>query len=72
MLLLDDDVLYEWCMFLRDHGRVKGIPYDNSEVTYKYMPSTPGLARPCSFQRIDELVGRKRELLRMYRDGLAI
>lgn len=72
MLLLDDDKLYERCMFLRDHGRVKDIPYYNSEVTYKYMPFNLQAALGyAQFQRIDELVGKKREIFRSYKKKLA-
>lgn len=72
MLLLDDDKLFERCMFLRDHGRVKGIPYYNSEVTYKYMPFNVQAALGyAQFQRLDELVARKRELLWMYKERLS-
>lgn len=72
MLLLDDDELYERCMFLRDHGRRSDGPmYYNYEVTYKYMPFNLQAALGyAQFQRIDELVGRKREQLLMYRERL--
>jgi perosamine synthetase len=73
MLLLDDEKLYERCMFLRDHGRGPGtLPYYNDEIAYKYMPcnllAAMGFAQ---FQRIDELVGRKREQLGWYRKHLS-
>ena len=73
MLLLDDEKLYERCMFLRDHGRKPGGPmYYNYEVTYKYMPfnlqAALGFAQ---FQRIDELIYRKREQLNFYRSALS-
>ncbi len=72
MLLLDDDKLYERCMFLRDHGRVKGIPYYNSEVTYKYMPFNVQAALGyAQFQRLDELVAKKREIFKMYKERLS-
>ncbi|MHC4560182.1 MAG: DegT/DnrJ/EryC1/StrS family aminotransferase, partial [Planctomycetota bacterium] len=73
MLLLDDEQLYERCMFLRDHGRKPDAPmYYNYEVTYKYMPFNVQAALGyAQFQRIDELVGRKREQLRMYRECLS-
>jgi perosamine synthetase len=73
MLLLDDDQLYERCMFLRDHGRKPSGPaYFNYEVTYKYMPFNLQAALGyAQFQRIDELVGKKRELLAAYRSELA-
>lgn len=72
MLILDDDNLFERCMFLRDHGRVKGIPYYNSEITYKYMPFNVQAALGyAQFQRLSELIARKRELLKMYKERLA-
>lgn len=73
MLLLDDEALYERCMFLRDHGRKPGgRPYYNYEVTYKYMPSnlqaSVGYAQ---FQRVDELVDRKRWIYHKYQEFLS-
>lgn len=71
MLLLDDEALYERCMFLRDHGRVAGVPYFNSEVTFKYMPFNLQAALGyAQFQRIEALVGKKRQLLKAYRERL--
>lgn len=72
MLLLDDDKLAERCMFLRDHGRKPDGPmYYNYEVTYKYMPFNLQAALGyAQFQRIDALVGRKRDQLRMYKEQL--
>ena len=72
MLLLDDDDLYERCYFLRDHGRKpEGPMYYNYEVTYKYMPFNVQAALGyAQFQRVDELVGKKREQLRMYKERL--
>ncbi|MBS0533675.1 MAG: DegT/DnrJ/EryC1/StrS family aminotransferase [Proteobacteria bacterium] len=70
MLLIDDDALFERCKLLRDHGRAPGT-YFNTEVAFKYMPfnlqAALGLAQ---FQRLDELVDRKRWLWRGYRDRL--
>jgi perosamine synthetase len=73
MLLLDDDALYERCMFLRDHGRKAGGPmYFNYEVTYKYMPFNLQAALGyAQFQRLDELIGRKREIFNQYKERLA-
>lgn len=71
MLLLDDKKLYDRCMFLRDHGRVPGVPYYNSEVAFKYMPSNLQAALGhAQFQRIEELVARKREIFAWYRKHL--
>lgn len=72
MLLLDDDDLYKRCHFLRDHGRSKEKHYYNSEVAYKYMPfnlqASLGYAQ---FQRIEELIISKRNLLAEYEKNLA-
>ena len=60
MLLIDDDALFERCKFLRDHGRAPGTYY-NTEVTFKYMPFNLQAALGyAQFQRLDELVGKKR------------
>lgn len=73
MLVLDDEKLYERCMFLRDHGRKAGGPmYYNYEVTYKYMPFNLQAALGyAQFQRLDELVGMKRAIWQRYRERLA-
>ena len=73
MLVLDDDKLYERCMFLRDHGRKPGGPmYYNYEVTYKYMPFNLQAALGyAQFQRLDELVNKKREIWQLYKERLA-
>jgi perosamine synthetase len=72
MLLLDDDKLYEKCSIWRDHGRRPGGPmYYNYEVTYKYMPFNVQAALGyAQFQRLNELVDRKREILHMYKERL--
>jgi len=72
MLLLDDGNLYERCMFFRDHGRKPGDPiYYNAEVTYKYMPFNVQAALGyAQFQRLDELISKKREIFQRYKDQL--
>jgi perosamine synthetase len=73
MLILDDDKLYERCMFLRDHGRrADGPAYYNFEVTYKYMPFNLQAAMGyAQFQRIDELIAKKRWIFEEYKKRLA-
>lgn len=73
MLLLDDDNLFDRCMFLRDHGRkASGPAYFNYEVTYKYMPFNLQAAMGyAQFQRIDELVAKKRWIFQLYKEKLA-
>jgi perosamine synthetase len=71
MLLLDDDTLFERCKFLRDHGRKPGS-YFFTEVTFKYMPFNLQAALGyAQFQRLDELVEKKRWIRDGYRDRLA-
>jgi perosamine synthetase len=71
MLLLDDQKLFERCKLLRDHGRAPGTYY-NVEVTFKYMPFNLQAALGyAQFQRIDELIERKRWIWRGYRERLA-
>lgn len=71
MLLIDDDVLFERCKFLRDHGRAPGTYY-NTEITFKYMPfNVQAALGHAQFQRIEELVGKKRWIWQGYRDRLA-
>lgn len=72
MLLLDDDELFERCMFLRDHGRKPDGPaYYVYEITYKYMPfNLQAAVGYAQFQRIEELVAKKRWILESYRSQL--
>ncbi|MEO5375285.1 MAG: DegT/DnrJ/EryC1/StrS family aminotransferase [Alphaproteobacteria bacterium] len=70
MLLLDDERLFERCKLLRDHGRAPGAYY-NVEVTPKYMPfNLQAALGHAQFQRLDELVARKRSIWRQYMEHL--
>ncbi len=72
MLLLDDQKLYERAMFLRDHGRSKTVSYYTLEATPKYMPSNLQAAIGyAQFERLGELVARKREIFFGYKQRLA-
>lgn len=73
MLILDDERLYERCMFLRDHGRKPDGPaYYNYEVTYKYMPFNLQAAMGyAQFQRLAELIAKKRWIFEGYKARLA-
>ncbi len=73
MLILDDDRLFERCMFLRDHGRkAEGPAYFVYEVTFKYMPFNLQAAMGyAQFQRLDELVAKKRWIFEGYKQRLA-
>jgi len=72
MILTDDDDLYERCMFLRDHGRSKTKAYWIDEIATKYMPFNVQAAMGyAQFLRIDQLVDKKREQLKLYKDLLS-
>lgn len=67
MLLVDDDALFERCKLLRDHGRKPG-DYRSLVIGLKYMPNNVQAALGyAQFQRVDELVGKKRWILETYR-----
>jgi perosamine synthetase len=72
MLLIDDDKVFERSKFLRDHGRSNTIPYYTLEATPKYMPTnlqaSLGYAQ---FQRIDELIAKKRAIFHAYKEQLS-
>jgi perosamine synthetase len=71
VLLLDDDKLFERAKFLRDHGRSSEIPYFTLEATPKYMPNNLQASMAwAQFQRIEELIERKRYLLHRYKGNL--
>jgi len=67
MLLIDDEDLYERCMFLRDHGRSPTVPYYIEEVAYKYMPFNVQAALGyAQFLRLEELVDIQRDQFSLY------
>ena len=71
MLVTDRLDLYDRAQFLRDHGRVPGdVQFFNTEVAYKYkmssMQAALGLAQ---LERVEELVGRKREIFGWYENA---
>jgi perosamine synthetase len=71
MLLYDDDKLHDRCMRLRDHGRAPGdTMFRNEEIGFKYrmsgLQAALGLAQ---FERLSELVARKREIFSRYREA---
>jgi perosamine synthetase len=72
MVVTDDDALHARMAKLRDHGRPPGdTDFLNDEIGFKYkmtsMQAALGLAQ---LERIDELVGRKREIFSWYASRL--
>jgi perosamine synthetase len=72
MLCCNDETLYERIHFLWDHGRDKHIPFQISEVGYKYKMSNLQAAMGLGqLERIEELVGKKRIIYGWYKQRLA-
>ena len=73
MFVTDDTALYERAQVLREHGRsaANHRNFYNTEVAFKYrMSSLQAAFGLGQLERIDELVGRKRELFGWYKDRL--
>ncbi len=73
MLVTDDENLFRKILFLRDHGRTPGDKmFCNTQVAYKYkmssMQAALGLAQ---IERVEELISKKRDIFRWYRDNLS-
>jgi len=74
MFVTRDADLYERVLTLSNHGRARGQTkqFWPDAVGYKYKLSNIQAAIGCAqMERIDELIGRKREILAAYRDALA-
>lgn len=74
MFVTQDDALYERVLTLSNHGRARGQirQFWPDIVGFKYKMSNIQAAIGCAqMERIDELVVRKREIFRYYRDRLA-
>ena len=72
MLVTDRDDLHARVLVLRDHGRPPGDRmFFNTEVAWKYkMSSMQAAMGVAQLERIDELVGKKREIFGWYRERL--
>ncbi|UCF93501.1 MAG: DegT/DnrJ/EryC1/StrS family aminotransferase [Desulfobacterales bacterium] len=72
MLVTDDTEIYERVLFLRDHGRKPGdVMFYNTEVAFKYrMSSLQAALGLAQIERIEELVGRKRQIFGEYAEAL--
>lgn len=73
MLVTNDAALYELALTLSNHGRTRSQSQQfwPEHVGYKFKMSNVQAAIGCAqLQRLDELVARKREILRFYRERL--
>lgn len=70
-MLTDDDELYQKAKILRDLGRDPDDMYKILVPSFKYMPSNlMGALALGQLHRIEELVGRKRDILHRYMKNL--
>ncbi len=72
MLVTDREDLYQRCLTLRDHGKASGTKmFWNAEVGYKYkMSSLQAALGLAQLERIEELIEKKRQIFRWYREQL--
>ncbi len=73
MFVTNDADLYETVLTLSNHGRARGQTkqFWADMVGFKYKMSNIQAAIGCAqMQRIDDLINRKREILKYYRDSL--
>ncbi len=72
MLVTDREDVYRRVLVLRDHGRHPGDKsFFNAEVGYKYkMSSLQAALGLAQLERVEELVGRKRQIFHWYREQL--
>ncbi len=74
MFVTDDVELYETVLTLSNHGRAKGQTkqFWADTIGFKYKMSNIQAAIGCAqIERIDELIDRKRDILKYYRQHLA-
>jgi len=73
MLVTNSDALKERVLFLRDHGRSPGDKlFFNTEVAWKYkMSSLQAAMGLAQLERLEELVGKKREIFSWYQQELS-
>lgn len=73
MFVTDDSALFEKVLTLSNHGRARGQTkqFWPDMVGFKYKMSNIQAAIGCAqLERIEDLVGRKREIMRRYRENL--
>lgn len=74
MFVTDDGELYEKVLTLSNHGRSRNqVKQFSPDITgFKYKMSNVQAAIGCAqIERIDDLIERKREIMKFYRDSLA-
>ena len=75
MLVTDNKKLFDRVLFLRDHGRdIKNhFMFNNTEIAFKYrMSAVTAALGVAQMERIDELVNKKRQIFKWYKDRLGM
>lgn len=71
MITTDDDELYKKMRYLRDHAMSKEKRYWHAEVGFNYrMTNLQAALGVAQFERIDELLAKKKEIFEWYKEGL--
>jgi perosamine synthetase len=71
MVTTNDKNLYDKMKLLRDHGMDKNKRYWHTEVGFNYrMTNLQAALGVAQFERIDELLNKKKEIFEWYKEGL--
>lgn len=71
MITTDDEELYKKMRYLRDHAMSKEKRYWHAEVGFNYrMTNIQAALGFAQFERIEELLAKKKEIFEWYQDGL--
>lgn len=71
MITTDDEELYKKMRYLRDHAMSKDKRYWHTEIGFNYrMTNLQAALGVAQFERIDELLAKKKKIFEWYQDGL--
>jgi perosamine synthetase len=71
MITTDDEALYQTARRLRDHAMSPTKRYWHEEIGYNYrMTNLQAALGVAQLERIDDFLGRRRQVMQWYRDGL--
>ena len=71
MITTNDEELYKKMQYLRDHAMSKEKRYWHTEVGFNYrMTNLQAALGVAQFERINELLAKKKEIFKWYKDGL--
>jgi perosamine synthetase len=71
MITTDDEELYKKMKYLRDHAMSKDKRYWHTEVGFNYrMTNLQAALGVAQFERIEELLAKKKEIFEWYQEGL--